>query len=260
MCGPPSNAEIGKYCRIESSSGASSCADFFFPRNMPRGSPYGTQVCVCMCACVWVYVCCVPLCVCVRACVCLCACVEREGPRAILPRETNVHTYTLSHMHTHMHNHTHTYTHIHTRTHTGRVGGLGGTRARAVLKQLPYLRAKSRGPQPPGMCVFLPPCVRTRTQWVYSGGLVVVSARTNKSHHHHLSFPLQPSTVTHKELMLPLTSLPPPPFLPPTHSTSASAQIWLCITKSATAPVLPVRGGEGGGGYTCTHGHALRRR
>jgi hypothetical protein len=26
-----------------------------------------------------------------------------------------------------------------------------------------------------------------RTQWVYSGGLGVVSARTNKSHHHHQS-------------------------------------------------------------------------
>ena len=113
MCGPPSNAEIGKYCRIESSSGASSCADFFFPRKMPRGSPYGTQVCVCGVGGVYV---CVPLCVCVRACVCWCTCVEREGPRPPPPTRnqcTHVHTHTLSVTHTctNTHSHTHTYTH-----------------------------------------------------------------------------------------------------------------------------------------------------
>jgi len=101
-------------------------------------------------------------------------------------------------------------------------------------KQLTYLRAKSRGPQPRGICVCLPPYV----------SVLPSTTIHNHTHSAHASANISP----------------PPPFLPPMHSTSASAQIWLCITKSATAPVLPVRGGGEGGGDTPIHGHALRRR
>jgi len=141
--------------------------------------------------------------------------------------------YTHVHTHTHAHTCTHTHAHRHTlsltRTRTGRVGGLGGTRERAMHKQLTYLRAKSRGPQPRGICVCLPPYV----------SVLPSTTIHNHTHSAHASANISP----------------PPPFLPPMHSTSASAQIWLCITKSATAPVLPVRGGGEGGGtrpYTVT--------